>query len=233
MQDNKSTIFFYLRFKAFSFFILFTMVFALGAPLNGAPRRYPSIDDNLQVLVNEFRDKLDYLRHEMSNQDAEVRVFEEKLNTYELTIDGLRQQLTDMGRINQQLIKDRTEQLENRVTTLESYLKGLVADMQQFKMHSQDTSNLIIQSQRKIDELERGISIQNKNLESLQAALGSLMEMMQVGKEDTVSSKTYKVRSGDRLEKIAREHQVSISELKRLNNLKDDKIIVGQTLKLP
>lgn len=43
----------------------------------------------------------------------------------------------------------------------------------------------------------------------------------------------YKVKEGDSLEKIARAHQTSVKAIKELNNLANDKIIVGKTLKIP
>ncbi len=49
--------------------------------------------------------------------------------------------------------------------------------------------------------------------------------------ESTV--KSYKVKSGDNLMKIAKNQGASVKEIRALNNLKTDRITVGQTLKIP
>lgn len=46
-------------------------------------------------------------------------------------------------------------------------------------------------------------------------------------------TKTYKVKSGDNLMKIAKANGVSLKELRAANNLKTDQIKVGQSLKIP
>jgi membrane-bound lytic murein transglycosylase D len=45
--------------------------------------------------------------------------------------------------------------------------------------------------------------------------------------------KTYKVRSGDNLGKIARNYGVTVKELRTANHLRTDQIKVGQILKIP
>ena len=45
-------------------------------------------------------------------------------------------------------------------------------------------------------------------------------------------SDTYKVKSGDTLYSIAKKYNISVNELKELNNLKNNNIIVGQVLKI-
>lgn len=45
--------------------------------------------------------------------------------------------------------------------------------------------------------------------------------------------KTYKVKSGDNLGKIAKAYGVTVKQLRAANNLKTDQIKVGQTLKIP
>ena len=45
--------------------------------------------------------------------------------------------------------------------------------------------------------------------------------------------RTYKVKSGDSLLKIARTYGVTAKQLRSANNLKTDQIKVGQTLKIP
>lgn len=47
------------------------------------------------------------------------------------------------------------------------------------------------------------------------------------------SSERYKVKKGENLLMIARRFEISTDQLKELNNLQDDKICAGQTLKIP
>jgi LysM repeat protein len=42
----------------------------------------------------------------------------------------------------------------------------------------------------------------------------------------------YKVKSGDNLGKIARKYHTSVRQLKSWNNLKSDRIAIGQRLKV-
>ena len=45
--------------------------------------------------------------------------------------------------------------------------------------------------------------------------------------------KTYKVKSGDTLSEIAEKYHISVSRLKKANNLKSNNIKIGQVLKIP
>ena len=53
-------------------------------------------------------------------------------------------------------------------------------------------------------------------------------------KKDTKPKTTvHKVRKGESLDKIARRYGVTVAELKKANGLKNDKIKIGQSLKIP
>lgn len=57
----------------------------------------------------------------------------------------------------------------------------------------------------------------------------------QLEKEKGASAKggtTYKVKRGDQLASIARKHDVTVNEIKKWNNLKGNKIVAGQKLKI-
>jgi len=43
----------------------------------------------------------------------------------------------------------------------------------------------------------------------------------------------YKINLGDTLSKIAQQNRISIYEIKKLNVLKNDKIVIGKMLKIP
>ena len=49
----------------------------------------------------------------------------------------------------------------------------------------------------------------------------------------TVETSSYKVKSGDTLAKIARNHGTTIKAIKAANGLKTDHLKVGQSLKIP
>ena len=63
--------------------------------------------------------------------------------------------------------------------------------------------------------------------------LGSTTTSMSNNNQGSASTaKTYTVKSGDSLWSIAQKNQLSITQLKQINNLHSDLILVGQTLKL-
>ena len=43
----------------------------------------------------------------------------------------------------------------------------------------------------------------------------------------------YRIRRGDTLSQLAKENQISVNELMRFNGLSDDRVMVGQTIRIP
>ena len=54
-----------------------------------------------------------------------------------------------------------------------------------------------------------------------------------IAKKKKPSTRNYKVKTGDTLSEIAEKQRTSISKLKKVNNLKSDKLRIGQILKIP
>lgn len=209
----------------------------LPADVQAVSKRYSYEEEN-NTLLHEMRDSLDDMRHEINNHESEIRTFEEKLNSQESIIDGLRQQITDANQANKEFMKGSSTNLETKIAGLETTTKGLVADLKQLKTHANDTTDVLAQYKKKLSDLEKILESQNQNLDNMQAALKSLMDAMQVKAGGDIGggasgSKIYRVKPGDSLEKIARINQTTIQVLKELNGLSNDRIIVGQSLKLP
>ncbi len=223
--------------------LLFALLVTLPGGVYSAGKRY-SYQEDQATQLNEIRDGVDDLRHEVNNHESEIRTFEHKLENLDGRLDSLLEQIETNSRTHKDMLKGETGNLEERLAALESLNKGIVSDLKMLKTHANDSAIVIGQYKQKLVELEKIIESQNKSLDALQGAIQSLAEAMQVKasgsssvalRDDSYSGRTYKVKPGDTLDKIAKAHQTTIQAIRDANNLsKDkDKIVVGQTLKIP
>lgn len=219
-------------------FAAFGMQFPLAAAQRG---QYYSPQDANTVAIKEMRDSLDDLRHEVGNHEAEIRILDEKLTNFDSIVESVRDQLQEASRSHKEQLKGNSVSLESKITALETTSKSLVADLKQFKTHANDTTTLLAQYKQKLTDLEKILEQQNENIEHLQGAMQSLMEALQ-GKSSAATSSapsatssgiSYKVKSGDSLEKIAKLHQTTIQAIKEANGLTTDRIVVGKILIIP
>lgn len=211
-------------------------------PLLSASKRYDYAEE-ATTAIREVRDSVEDMRHEVSNHEIEIRTFDEKLRNQAITLDDLRHQIIDTLQTNKEFIKGSSTQLEARVNSLETTLKSLTADMKQLKTHANEVSGSLELYGEKIQRLEKFIEVQNKNIANLEAALTSIASAFEVKEsitspakeknKEAASAKKYRIKSGDSLEKIARNNGTTIRILKELNQLTDDRILVGQTIELP
>ncbi len=163
------------------------------------------------------------MRHEISNHEVEIRILEEKFNNQQIAIESLRQRLIEAGLDQKDLLKGNSAKDNIRISNLESSVKSAVSDLHKLQTHANDTTKTLSQYKKKMQEL-------NQNITALQSAIRSLMDALQISYQQKIQ--IYKVENGDTLEKIARKHKTTIKALKELNNLKSDRIYIGQNLKL-
>lgn len=175
-----------------------------GSQLFAARTSY-GYEENNSVLLREILDSISDLRHQTSNHEAEIRMFEDKFRNLEDIFDKARKQEND----NVQIVK---ESLKSQVN---------------------ESANILGEYKQRIKDLEKTVEIQNQNIENLQAALMALMQAAEKNLLGETGGKTYRVKAGDSLERIARQNNTTIKKLKELNNLTGDQIIVGQKLALP
>lgn len=217
--------------------IAFLLIFDVSSLL--AARNRPSYEEDRNVMIREILDSLDNLRHQVNNHEAEIRVFEEKFKNQEDILDSLRKQTAAATQAVKEALRGHLGNLEAKLAGHENTAKDLSTD---FKSFAKDYSHVLIEYKSRIADLEKAIDIQNHNIENLQAAMGTLIEAIQVKEtlqeksitpiQDESSAKIYRVKAGDSLGKIAEQNQTTIKKLKELNNLTSDQIIIGQKLKL-
>ena len=231
--------------------ILLAVIFCTSFfPLYSAPQQGAFRADDTPIQIKEMRGTIDDLRHRLNNHEAEIRMYDEKLDNLETIIESVRDQLNDTSKAHKEQLKGNSTTLESKITALESTTKGLSNDMRQFKTYANETSTALAEFKTKIEELGKSIDHQNQNIEHLQAAMRSLMQALNgdqpsatkspatpSGQCETIpaatSSITYRIKAGDSLEKIARSHQTTIQAIKELNGLTSDRIVVGKVLLIP
>lgn len=222
------TLFIYLLIPLVSGISLFN-------PLEARPGNY--YDSQQSVALNETRDTVDSLRHQVENQETEIRTFEQKLDNLHSILDALREQIQEANTAQKEQLKGSSNSLEMKIASLENSAKSLTADIKQLQTHANETSSVLQLFKQKLAECEQRTLTQNKNIENLQAALQTVLDAFQMKTEpipgQPMTGKTYKVKSGDSLEKIAKAHATTVQVLKELNGMSSDKIVVGKTLKLP
>lgn len=187
------------------------------------------------AAIREIRLKVDEVLHEIKNHESEIRGFEEKLANQDLIIESLREQNLNLSKTNQDATKNTIANLEMKIGGLDTAIKGLNADIRQLKTHANETSSLYAE---KVNEVEKMVGVHSSNLKQLQSAISSLMAILEV-KQDPQSSETsgefreHRVQSGDSLAKIAKLYRTSVKRIKEINDLKTDRIVIGQNIKIP
>lgn len=248
----------FMSVKCFSLGVAFLLIVSMGwaAPQQsyGQQPSYqasarPSPGEDLTSVLRQLKTGLTDLKHEMRNHEAEISMFENKLQSQEVTFEHLRQQLTDDVQAQRDFVRasnvnleGKTETLNQSLTNLETMVRGLMNDLRQIKTQSNDSVTVLGQYKQKISELENLLQVQNQHMQNLEAALQSMMEVWQAKEaaKEIVNKanepgpvRNYKVQPGDSLEKIARSQKVSVQALREANQLVNDRILVGQNLKIP
>lgn len=227
-----------------AFLLLDIMGWAAPQPYSQPYRTVrPSTGEDLGSILRQLRNGLADLKHEMRNQEAEIHLFENKLQSQESAFEDLRQQLNEEMQSQLESVKasiinleGKTETLDQLIKNLDNLVKGLTSDARQIKTQTNESITVLGQYKQKISELEGLLQTQNQHMQTLELAMQSMMEVWQA--KETASKtneilKTYKVQPGDSLEKIARIQKVSVQALREANQLTNDRIIVGQILKIP
>lgn len=191
------------------------------------------------LLADENASKT-HLEHRISNLETENSYLKQKIVNQETTLDSLRDEMSALIRATKELTEKSSSSSETKIAQIEKNVEKLIADMKQFKNHSNDTADALTGHQKSLKEFEETFTLQKKQLKEFEEALKSLAKAMSTGipskPEECVATKgknTYRVRSGDSLGKIAINFKKSVTTLREANQLRSDVIVPGQELVIP
>ncbi len=179
-----------------------------------------------ELTIHEVQTNLDDLRHDLNCFRAEMQILEGRVRTSETTFSSLKQQDFEKHKIKIDQMAELSQALEKKWALFEKKQKE---EMEKWVGYTGKTSSVLTQFNERIEELEKEIISQNRKLDALVKLKGNIEVLAQ----SLQPLKSYKVRSGDSLEKIAKMHKVDVSRLKQANHLNSDLIVVGQELTIP
>jgi len=170
-----------------------------------------------QSAMEELRIALMDVRRSYGAQQMEIELLQEKLAKYK----GGGSSVT------------ATKPLESRLKSLEAMQEKIRADLGELKSHANQTASLIQEYRGHIEALQKSLKQQNKKLGEVSQLKSTLHSINRAIRSDGDGGKTYTVRPGDSLGKIAYEHKVTVDALKKSNGLTSNTILIGQELNIP
>ncbi len=187
------------------FFLLLTL--PLYAKPNSGFYTNPELD--------ELRIELDDIKHALKSTQVELGLLDERLKKQ----DKVPAQPKDSGSLT--LLTAQVNTLEKKVVGLEKTLEKAANDLRALSAASTKIQEDLFSHEKRLDEVGK-----------LKGTLTNISKA--IGQRETPSStKSYRVKAGDSLEKIARNQRTTVEIIQKINHLSNDRIIVGQELRLP
>jgi len=182
----------------------------------------------MELSLHKVRTEVEDIKHDLNTYEIEHHVLEGKLIDQEQTIAALKQQIGELKSGKLESFLQELQTLEKNLHQLSKKQDKIVSDIRQLSSHANDTTTALSQYKDKIAQFEKSITFQNQQINELIKIKDGVAKLTQLENQ-----KVYTVKSGDSLEKIARQHGTNVEELKKLNQMTTDLIVIDQLLILP
>jgi LysM repeat protein len=169
----------------------------------------------------------------LSNCEIELEMLKNSISSQEQVREALEKEMSLLLRSTKETLTESRDGSVQRQKAFDKTLEKLLADLKQLKTHSNELSSSVNDLSKSITELKENQRHQGQSVKELEQAMRALT--MAMGGKSSLksgSSGTYTVKNGDSLEKIAKSHGMTISELKELNQIKNATIHPGQELQV-
>jgi hypothetical protein len=185
----------------------------------------------LELTLHEVKTNLEDLRHEMNSSKAEMMIFDARIKHYE----GI---LAQIKSIDLQEEKRKLDKVSHSLANLEKIAfateKAKTSEFEEIKHlshHAKEMTIALSQCKSRIEELEKELIAGQKKFEEVARLKGNIDSLVKTFRG--ADFKSYKVKNGDSLEKIAKSNRTTVEKIKKLNQMDQDLIVVGQELQIP
>lgn len=204
--------------------------FASCSPMKSSPKEEKH---QMELTLHEVQTNLDDLRHDLNCFHTEMQILDGKIKHQEDALQNLKQQHLEKIQTKLDNLSKQVSSTENKSNAFEAKHNASNTDITQLSVHANETTMALTQHKQKINELENLMLSQNQKLNGLAKIKTTLEDIVKTMKSENLNYFTYKVKAKDTLEKIAKENNVTVEALKKLNNLENDLIVVDQDIKIP
>lgn len=177
-----------------------------------------------KIAFDEMRQELSDVKHALRSTQVSLQILEEKYQNQEHLLTSFKAKNPHLEQLMTQVAL-----LERKMSQVERFEEKVLADLRHLSTYSD-------QNGVKMQEYEKEIALQKSRLDEvskLKTTLSSISQVMQQKSKSSSPFKKHKVKSGDTLERIARQYEVSVTSLKKHNQLTSDRIQLGQELEIP
>ncbi len=186
----------------------------------------------LELTLHAVQTNLDDLRHDINCFQTELQILDGRIKYNENALAALKTQDLEKQQARLEQLNQQIQSFEKRWLAHEKSRDHASSELNHLTAHAQETSAALSQFKQRIEELEDQLVSGQRRFEELGKLKGNI-ENLAKSLRNSESFKIYKVKAGDSLEKIAKAHRTAVEKIKRLNNLEQDLIVVGQELKIP
>jgi len=190
----------------------------------------------LELTLHEVQTNIDDLRHDLNCLQTELQIQDGKMKHQDQSIAALKHQYLEKQQSELEACVKLLSAMEGKINNFNYKQEMAEKDLRQLSGHANDTASALSQYKERINELEKEILQQKRRFEEVAKLRNTLESVAKTIRAATTGSGpffTYKVKSGDSLEKIAKVHKTSVEALKNINKLDNDLIVIGQELKIP
>lgn len=174
------------------------------------------------------------LSHRLQTCETEMEMLRNSISTQEQAREALEKEVSSLLRATRDSLADAREGSTQRQKTFDKTLEKITQDLKQLKSHSNELSQTVNDLAKSVQNIKESETQHGQAIKELEQAMRALTLALS-GKGTTRSSadgktSVYTVKNGDSLERIARAHGMTLSEIKELNSLKSSTIHPGQEL---
>jgi chromosome segregation ATPase len=204
-----------------------TPLFALLVSCSNLVVSQRSDKQQMEFSVQKLKNEIEDLKQEMKAYQIEVGILEGKIMNHDEDLGYLQAQ--DLPGKNGGRSLDSQTLVEKKVLEIERTLDLLVRRFDRIEIESKEIAKSVGIYKQRFQDYEKFLQSQNDSIQEL----GKLKRNLKEIREDALETTTYRVRAGDSIDKIARQFGTTPEQLKKINQLHNDLILVGQEIRVP